>query len=456
MEQVLGRMLVAGAGTAGAARQAGLGCAESGGRRPNSEDSVCGGAGWAAVLDGHGGRNAALLGSVVLADEAPKNGATCLGLRSALATVHRLIVRTKLRAGTTAVLAAVQEEQLLVGWVGDSRAVLLFSHEPLDGVAGGGWLRLTEDHRPSNESEARRVLAAGGKISSTSSGSRELRINGELGVTRALGDCDYEKWGLVHEAEARAVRRTLRDAWLVLGCDGLWDVLSESMASAAALRCSHPQQLADRLVSLAYARGSDDNITCAVLDVRPPPLAPGPAVLLTQTHLGLSVPALLSVLLSPRRGLALHALGSLRHAFSAASLVDLLCALRPGLVSRAAAVAVACELDQRGHIRHEHRAARFADEESQVWRLCDELQEKRLRLGLLPTAKLKGLAVVFCWRIFGGFSQFRCLNRSAQVFVLRCLLLFVRGGERESGARYRGMRQERSRQVNVHKLCTIV
>ncbi len=39
-------------------------------------------------------------------------------------------------------------------------------------------------------------------------------------VSRALGDCDYEKWGLSHDAEAVAVRRTLRDAWLVLGCDG--------------------------------------------------------------------------------------------------------------------------------------------------------------------------------------------------------------------------------------------
>ena len=70
--------------------------------------------------------------------------------------------------------------------MGDSRAVLLFSADCLDGVAGGGFLRLTEDHRPSNESEAKRVLAAGGKISSTSSGSREMRINGELGGLRFI------------------------------------------------------------------------------------------------------------------------------------------------------------------------------------------------------------------------------------------------------------------------------
>lgn len=87
----------------------------------------------------------------MLADEVRKNGATPLGLKSALAAAHRLIVKARLRAGTTAVLCAVQEETLLAGWVGDSRAVLLFDHQTLDGVQGGGWLRLTEDHRPSNE-----------------------------------------------------------------------------------------------------------------------------------------------------------------------------------------------------------------------------------------------------------------------------------------------------------------
>ncbi len=117
LEGVLGKMLLPGAGTARACARPLLGAAESIGRRLTSEDTCCGGEGWAAVFDGHGGRNAALLASVVVADEVTKNGATLLGLKSVLATAHRLIVKAKLRAGTTAVLCAVQEELLLAGWV---------------------------------------------------------------------------------------------------------------------------------------------------------------------------------------------------------------------------------------------------------------------------------------------------------------------------------------------------
>ena len=87
----------------------------------------------------------------------------------------------------------------------------------------------------------------------------------------------------------------------------LWDVVPEAAAALAAQPCKTPQELADRLVSLAYARNSDDNITCVVIDVRcsdPPPAAKHTLQLLEQ-----NVAQLLKTLLSPNRGLAFRLKG---------------------------------------------------------------------------------------------------------------------------------------------------
>ncbi len=393
MESLLGKMLLHGAGTAAAMRTPLLGAAESCGRRLTSEDAMCGGEGWAAVLDGHGGRNAALLAACALPEELAKNGFSALGVRSVLANLHRAIVRAKLRAGTTAVLAVAQRDELLVGWVGDSRAVLF--------RIGGAFLRLSEDHRPSNESEARRVAAAGGRVSAASSGSREMRINGELGVSRALGDTDYEKWGLSHDADTTLVRRTAADEWLVLGCDGLWDSVAEGLAAQALEGCATAQEAADRLVALAFARAAEDNVSVAVMDLR---RAAGDDSAALEV-LGMERSQLAATLASPSRGLALRPLGSVAAGFSAASLVDLLCETgrRPGC-TREQAVAVGQELAWHGLLRHERHSALFADDENLVFTLGDELLEQRLKLGRLPTGRVRGppfyLACPVCYACF--------------------------------------------------------
>ncbi len=45
---------------------------------------------------------------------------------------------------------------------------------------------LSEDHKPDNESERKRIEAAGGSVS-------ENRVNGNLALSRALGDFEYKQ-----------------------------------------------------------------------------------------------------------------------------------------------------------------------------------------------------------------------------------------------------------------------
>ena len=67
--------------------------------------------------------------------------------------------------------------------VGDSRTVLVRNKQ----------LQFaTEDHKPTNEGEKRRIEGANGKVIIN-------RINGSLAVSRALGDFDYKANQLVGE-----------------------------------------------------------------------------------------------------------------------------------------------------------------------------------------------------------------------------------------------------------------
>ena len=57
---------------------------------------------------------------------------------------------------------------------------------------------------------------------------------------------------------------------MILGSDGLWDVLSNQTA-ATMVAGLPPQEAAAKLVAEASGRGSSDNITALVIDLRPPP-----------------------------------------------------------------------------------------------------------------------------------------------------------------------------------------
>ena len=91
-------------------------------------------------------------------------------------------------AGCTAVSALVRGDQLAVANAGDSRAVLCRKN--------GRALPLTRDHKPTEEPELGRILAAGGFVA-------DGRVNGSLNLSRALGDAEHKQSpGLPPQAQA--------------------------------------------------------------------------------------------------------------------------------------------------------------------------------------------------------------------------------------------------------------
>ncbi|CAE8643462.1 unnamed protein product [Polarella glacialis] len=135
------------------------------------------------------------------------------------------------RCGSTAVCCLVRGNELLLAHAGDSRAVLCRSGEAI---------ALTEDHKPNLPVETARIEAAGGYIVEEEllSG-MSYRVNGDLNLSRALGDLHYKKDVKRPPAEQliSGIPDTTKLTWsagvdefVLLACDGVWECMSPQEA----------------------------------------------------------------------------------------------------------------------------------------------------------------------------------------------------------------------------------
>jgi protein phosphatase PTC1 len=100
---------------------------------------------------------------------------------------------------------ASRQRVLYTANVGDARIVL---------CRNGKALRLSYDHKGSDENEGRRVSNAGGLILNN-------RVNGVLAVTRALGDSYLKDLVTGHPYTTETVIQPDIDEFLILACDGV-------------------------------------------------------------------------------------------------------------------------------------------------------------------------------------------------------------------------------------------
>jgi len=144
---------------------------------------------------------------------------------------------------------ASRQRVLYTANVGDARIVL---------CRNGRALRLSYDHKGSDENEGRRVASAGGLILNN-------RVNGVLAVTRALGDAYMKDLVTGHPYTTETVIQADQDEFLILACDGLWDVCSDQEAVDLVRGLHDPQEASKKLVDHALARFSTDNLSCMVV-----------------------------------------------------------------------------------------------------------------------------------------------------------------------------------------------
>jgi len=94
-------------------------------------------------------------------------------------------------------------------------------------------------------------------------------VNGVLAVTRALGDSYLKDLVTGHPYTTETVIQPDQDEFLILACDGLWDVCSDQEAVDLIRNVRDPQQASKMLVDYALARFSTDNLSVMIVRFDP-------------------------------------------------------------------------------------------------------------------------------------------------------------------------------------------
>ncbi|XP_010546591.1 PREDICTED: probable protein phosphatase 2C 22 [Tarenaya hassleriana] len=237
------------------------------------------------VFDGHGGKHAADFASyhlprfIVEDEEFPKEIKKVLSsafLRTDTAFAEACALDAGLASGTTALATLIFGRLLVVANAGDCRAVL---------CRRGKAIEMSRDHKPGCNKERERIEESGGYV-------YDGYLNGQLSVARAIGDFHMEgmknkkkKDGpncgggpLIAEPEVMKTKLTEEDEFLIIGCDGIWDVFTSQNAVDFARRRlqehNDPGICSKEVIEEALKRKSRDNMTVVVVCLKAePPLS---------------------------------------------------------------------------------------------------------------------------------------------------------------------------------------
>uniref|UniRef100_A0A1D1XT40 protein-serine/threonine phosphatase n=1 Tax=Anthurium amnicola TaxID=1678845 RepID=A0A1D1XT40_9ARAE len=133
--------------------------------------------------------------------------------------------------GATAVCLWILGQTALVANIGDAKAVLARS-TPIDGSNDAvnetnstlKAIVITREHKAIYPKERARIQKAGGSVGTNG------RLQGRLEVSRAFGDRQFKKVGVIATPDIYSFDLTGREKFIILGCDGLWGVFGPSDA----------------------------------------------------------------------------------------------------------------------------------------------------------------------------------------------------------------------------------
>ncbi len=224
-----------------------------------------------AVFDGHSGKQTSSYAKIYLHSELEKqlnnisknqiNNDNIIKkcITKAILNIDNTIFSSKIQSGTTANICIIYNNKLYTANVGDSRSVL---------CRNGEAIALSVDHKPYDTKEKNRIERNSGFV-------QHGRVNGRLAVSRALGDNslkheDPKLSPLTAMPDITINTLTKNDEFIILACDGLWDVMSnQDVVDFIRLRFDKDyniQQIAKELVSYAIQTlNSSDNVTCLII-----------------------------------------------------------------------------------------------------------------------------------------------------------------------------------------------
>ncbi|KAM3286914.1 putative protein phosphatase 2C 6 [Capsicum chacoense] len=183
-------------------------------------------------------------------------------------------------SGSTAVTLVMQGQDIFVGNVGDSRAVLA-TRDKDDNLTA---VQLTVDLKPNLPREAARIHKCKGRVFALQDEPEVARVwlpncdSPGLAMARAFGDFCLKDFGLISVPDVYYHHITERDEFVLLATDGVWDVLSNKEAvdivASAPSRATGGRALVDcatRAWRLKYPTSKNDDcaIVCLYLNSTP-------------------------------------------------------------------------------------------------------------------------------------------------------------------------------------------
>lgn len=212
------------------------------------------------IFDGHGGNLASqyvkenlpkyLNQSLEKADSSPSQ--IWDALKECFAKLHEDYTG---KDGTTATVALIVGDQIWVANVGDSRTVLCNHSEAI---------QLSDDAKPLKERFLNKIEDLGGFVFGN-------RVGGYLNVARAVGDKNIS--GISPKPKITVYPLSeVQNGYLVLACDGLYDVTSTNEVSEAINQMDQQgfsvQTMAKHLVYSAIMSGSGDNVSVMIIKLK--------------------------------------------------------------------------------------------------------------------------------------------------------------------------------------------
>mmetsp|Transcript_26754 Transcript_26754/g.62537 ORF Transcript_26754/g.62537 Transcript_26754/m.62537 type:complete len:525 (+) Transcript_26754:143-1717(+) len=258
------------------------------------------------------------------------HGPTMEGAAMKAASDHVSAINDDGNSGTTSCVVMITPESIVCANAGDSRAV--FARRPLESTGAGSGsgvgkaIPLSFDHKPDDEEEERRVRCAGGYVAGG-------RVEGDLAVSRGLGDFRFKQMAVVlnntqlypEESDETAAggskpagdtmdttddegdgndqtsnnggrrvplpfspgdqkvspipdvivhaRNAERDEYVVVACDGIWDVVSNQQCIAELDQIMYDEGerelglVAEEILDTCLQYGSKDNMTVIVVQL---------------------------------------------------------------------------------------------------------------------------------------------------------------------------------------------
>jgi len=183
-------------------------------------------------------------------------------------------------SGTTAVTMVKQGQHLVIGNIGDSRAVLGVRNKDNKLVP----FQLTEDLKPDVPAEAERIKRCRGRIFALRDEPGVARLwlpnhnSPGLAMARAFGDFCLKDFGLISVPDVSYRRLTEKDEFVVLATDGIWDALTNEevvkIVAKAPTRSSAGRALVEAAVrnwrwKFPTSKVDDCAVVCLFLDSEP-------------------------------------------------------------------------------------------------------------------------------------------------------------------------------------------